>query len=193
MKEPLKRALRTGAAMLAAFLLLSACTGINVLESNVTAFANWPQAPVNATYRFERLPSQAQSPLQERFEGMVQAQLDKAGWRRDEAGARYAVQIGVRGMREMPLPWNSGFGLGFRGRYGYSHFSSTLEFPDYRREVSVLIRELAGNRVVFETHAWHDTSWSDSDAIWNATFAAALYGFPNTPPGPHAVGVQLPP
>ncbi len=180
-------------ALFAVVLALAGCSGVSVLESTVAAYSSWPQAPAGAAYRFERLPSQAQSPFQARFEGMVQAQLDQAGWHRDDAGARYTVQIAVRSMREVPLAWGAGWGPGFRrGPYGWSsRFGAAVDFPDYRREASVLIRDGTNNQVVFETHAWHDSSWSDSDPIWNATFAAALYGFPNPPPGTRLVGVQI--
>ena len=61
----------------------------------------------------------------------------------------------------------------------------------FRREVSVIVRELPSNRVVYETSALNDGPWYDSGAVLPAMFDAAMQGFPNPPPGPRRVDIQV--
>jgi hypothetical protein len=57
--------------------------------------------------------------------------------------------------------------------------------------VSVVVRELPANRVVFETHASNDGPILDNRVVLPAMFDAAMQGFPNPPPGPRRVDIQL--
>ena len=171
-------------------LALAACSGISVLESTVTAYASWPSPPVPAGWRCERLPSQQlQAAIQGRFEALTEPLLVRAGWRRDDAAPRYLVQVGVRSRREDVMPWRGPFGPGFRRGFGWP--GPAYESTRFDREVMLVIREVASNQVVFETHAAQDSGWGDSDAVWSAMLAAALHDFPNPPAGPRRVGVQV--
>jgi hypothetical protein len=171
-------------------LALAACSGISVVESIVTAYASWPSPPVAATWRFERLPSQQlQAAIQGRFEAMTEPLLARAGWRRDDAAPRYLVQVGARSRREDVMPWRGPWGPGFRRGFGWP--GPAFESTQYDREVMLVIREVASNQVVFETHAAQESGWGDSDAVWSAMLTAALHEFPNPPAGPRRVGVQV--
>jgi hypothetical protein len=66
-----------------------------------------------------------------------------------------------------------------------------MEPPWYQREVDIIVRELASNRVVFESHAGNDGPWLDNTAVFPAMFEAALNGFPAPPAGPRRVNIQL--
>jgi hypothetical protein len=180
-------------AALALLLALAGCSGVSIVESVVTAYANWTPAPSAASYRFERLPSQ-QGALQDQVEAMVQPQLELAGWRRDEQAPRYLVQLGVRSQREDPLAWYGPWGPGFRrGPFGWSRPGPLYDAPLYEREVMLLIRDTSNNQLVYESHAAQDSRWADSEPVWRAMFVAALHEFPNPPPGTRRVGVQVTP
>ncbi|WP_253261902.1 hypothetical protein [Ramlibacter montanisoli] len=55
----------------------------------------------------------------------------------------------------------------------------------------MIVRELASNRVVYETRAVNDGPWLDNNAVLPAMFDAAMQGFPNPPPGPRRVDIQV--
>ena len=66
-----------------------------------------------------------------------------------------------------------------------------MEQPWYQREVSVLVRDLASNRVVFESRATNEGPWLDNRSVLPAMFEAAMQGFPNPPQGPRRVDIQV--
>jgi hypothetical protein len=187
----------------AALLLVSGCAGTYLLDNQVQSFSQLSAMPAPATYRFERSLSQQVDPAQQALEALADPALYKAGFRRDDAAPRYSVQVGARTERRLspyadpywgPWGWGGGWGLGFGGR----HFGLGLGGPwpnsdTYwlHREVTVLVRELATNRVVYETHATNDGPWLDNRAVLPAMFEAALQGFPNPPQGPRRVDIQL--
>ena len=195
MKSVVRRLLLPGLA--AASLLLSGCATSYLLDNNVQSFSSLAALPGQPTYRFERLPSQ-QASAQAELEAMADAALHKSGMQRDDANARYSVQVGAR-LQPVLSPWASpwdgwgagfgmrrhGFGFGFGGRFG------NMEPPWYHREVDVIVRELGSNRVAFESHASSDGPWSDSAQVFPAMFEAALQGFPNPPVGPRQVNIQV--
>jgi hypothetical protein len=93
-----------------------------------------------------------------------------------------------------PWRWGGGWGIGYRRRglgLGFGGPWGGLESPWYHREVAVVVRELPSNRVVFESHASNDGPWLDNSTVFPAMFQAALQGFPNPPPGPRRVDVQV--
>lgn len=158
---------------------------------------------------------------QDQLEAIAQAALAKVGLQRvgDAPGspaARYSVQMGINVQRTDVAVWDDwgpGFGgfvgvssgpyllgrgrghgavvghLGF-GHYGYG-FPYPYLPPTYVRDVSLVLRELASNQVVFETRAKHESPWADSLNILPAMFDAALQGFPTPPAGTRQVGVEL--
>ena len=56
----------------------------------------------------------------------------------------------------------------------------------------VVLRELPGNQVVYETRAFNDGPNSDNAAVLSVMFQAAMQGFPNPPQGARRVDLQIP-
>ncbi len=150
---------------------------------------------MQAAYRFERLPSQ-QDAGQAQLEAFADAALHRAGFKRDDAAPRYTVQVGGR-VQPVLSPWADpwdgwGWGFGYGRRPSRFGLMSRMESPWYHREVTVIVRELSTNRVVFESSARNDGPLRDNAHVFPAMFQAALQGFPNPPPGPRIVNIQLP-
>jgi hypothetical protein len=179
--------------VLMAMWLLSGCGTAYLLDNNVQTFSGLTALPSAPTYRFERLPSQ-QLPSQEQLEALADPPLHKAGFRRDDANPRYSVQVGARLQRVLSpwaSPWDSwGWGGFHHRRFGLSAWSR-MESPWYQREVTLIVRELPSNKVVFESHAANDGPWLDNTSVFPAMFEAALAGFPNPPAGPRQVNIQV--
>jgi hypothetical protein len=85
-------------------------------------------------------------------------------------------------------------GGGSRGASLGLGMSFPLSFPEpyFKRELSILMRELSTGQIVFETRAVHDGVWSDTLAVLPAMLDAALTGFPQPPPGTRRVNVEIP-
>ncbi|MGE4243830.1 DUF4136 domain-containing protein [Ramlibacter sp.] len=188
---------RAGAAVLAGFALaLTGCATGYLLDNNVQSFSHLTAVPSPATYRFERLPSQSADPVQSQLEALADPALHKAGFRRDDSQPRYSVQVTAR-VERVPSPYSDpwdrfGFGWGFSGRrWGIGGGLGRLESPWYRREVGLVVRELAGNKVVYETRAANDGPWLDNASVLPAMFDAALQGFPNAPQGLRRVDIHV--
>jgi hypothetical protein len=181
-------------ALLAAWL--SACTNGYLLDYDVQAFSSLSARPAQPTYRFERLPSQ-QAPAQAELEAMAQPALQQAGLQRDDARPHFTVQVNSDTHRLLS-PWSPNWRYGAWGGPLRPHFgiggtglSGAGEPYWYRREVTVVVRELPSNKVVFETHAVNDGPWVDDQAVFGAMFKAALQGFPTPPPGLRRVNIQV--
>lgn len=201
--------------LLTAFALvlgLSGCATSWVVDSNVQSFSQMTAVPPGATYRFERLPSQqASEAAQQQLEAMAAPALENVGLRRDDASPRYSAQIGARVTAELSPwadpwlygPWGPRYGLGLglggggygRGWYGggwYGPVFPQASNPWYAREVSIVLRELPSNRVVYETRARNDGPYNISEHVLPVMFAAALQGFPNPPAGTRRVDIEIP-
>ena len=192
--------------MLLASLLLSACSGMRIVDSDVSSFPTPAGLAITpgSSFRFERLPSQqAQAQQSGALESLAQAELERAGLRRDDAAAQYSVQLGLRMYRDPQAPWDDPRyvqGIAVPAlvpmRYGplmrHSSLSMQFDFPYYRREVAVVIRRVADAQVVFETRAQHDGRWPDDEAVLPAMFQAALQGFPNPAGGMRRVVIEIP-
>jgi hypothetical protein len=193
----------TLAAASAALLLAGCATGYR-MDNTVQSFSglqNGLAAP--PTYTFERLPSQANQPSQEQIEKLADAALFNAGLRRDDASPRYSVQVAARVQRAVSPwadpwdPWGGwggsflyggprvGWGMGFGGPF------PRMDQAWFQREVSVLVRERASGKVVYETRANNEGPWLEPGGALSAMFSAALQGFPNPPAGPRRVDIQL--
>lgn len=194
------RALAATAATVAAVLALSGCAGTFKLDNDVRSFSSLSAVPANPTYRFERLPSQ-QNDLQASVEAWADPALFRAGLKRDDAAPRYSVQVSAR-VQRMLSPWadpwdgwaGGGVGVGVSVGVGAAWMSpfGRMEQPWWRREVSVILRELATQKVVYETHAVSDGPWGDNAAVLPAMFDAALQGFPVAPTGVRKINIQVP-
>ncbi|MEY3610395.1 MAG: hypothetical protein RJB14_117 [Pseudomonadota bacterium] len=189
---------------------LTGCASMRLIDSDVISVAAVPPG-VNlqgAKYRFERLPSQVHNPEAGLAEQQAQAAMTAVGLVRDDAGASLSVMVGFSGSQFLADPWgrplgtgwtpysNIAIGSGFGGRLG-SHIGLGvgMRFPPpthYRREVSLIMRDLKSGQVVYETRASHSGPWSDSEKIFATLFQAALANFPNPPAGPRRVNIEVP-
>lgn len=206
-----------GAAAVAAVALLTGCATTRVVDNEVQTFSQLKTLPSPATYRFERLPSQQSAPaMQTRLEAAAEPALAKAGWTRDDAAARYSVQIGssVASVEYGPDPWaysrfgawGPGWGPGWgpygRRWYGNAGFYGPGPYWNWRydawdrgyaqHEVSVVIRDLSNQQVVYETRAVHEARWPSDAGFLAPMFDAALSSFPQPPAGVRRVNIEVP-
>lgn len=185
-------------------LMLSGCSGMRIIDSDVRTYTVGQGVTVPASYRFELLPSQQALPEQRAWiQDMVQAELDKVGMRRDDAAPQYSVRFDLRVHRAPRSPWDDPFLMGgfypahpVVTRNGVVYHYPTpffrMEMPWYRREVSLLMRRLSDGVLVFESNARSDGYWADDEAVLPAMFEAALRDFPNPPQGPRQVLIEIP-
>ena len=190
---------------LALAALLTGCAGMRVVDSQVLAVANVPPGVQlqGAKYRFERLPSQVSNPEAGLAEQQAEQALAAVGLVRDDAAAQLSVLVGFQGTQYLADPW----GYPYPGTYGSISigrgvpwgsgvgFGMGMRFPpptQYRREVSLILRDLKSGQVVYETRASHDGPWSDSTTIFATLFKAALAHFPTPPAGPQRVNIEIP-
>lgn len=194
-------------AAFASVVLLSGCATTWVVDNDVQTFSGLPTVPTPATYRFERLPSQQSLPAaQAALEASAQPALAKAGWVRDDQAARYSVLIGTQ--VQSPEPYGmygrTGWGASFGGGYGrrglgygfgsgsYGYWRRDLwDSPYAQRQVSVIIRDLSNQQVVYETRAVHFARWPGDPALLAPMFDAALSSFPQPPAGVRRVNVEV--
>ena len=189
--------------------LMTGCASVRLVDTDVTAFAKWTSAPPGpgTTYRFERLPSQQNfAAQQDAVEADARTALAKVGMELMPAVARYSVQVAATTqIIERGYP---GFDGGFGGIFGGPGLflgggnrglgfglSFPMRFPEpafFRRELSMLVRELVTQQVVFETRAFHDGVWRDTQAVLPAMMDAALRGFPEPPSGTRRINVEIP-
>lgn len=186
-------------AKIAAVVLVAAlagCASTYTLDNTVQSFSQLQGLPAPATYRFDRLPSQ-QDAAQAQLEAMADPALNAVGLKRDDRNPHYGVQISARTdatLSPWADPWDP-FGWGFGGwgwhrRWGFGMRYNT-EPPWYHREVNIVVRELATNKVVYESRAISDGPYFNAAKVFPAMFQAALQGFPNPPQGPRTVNVQV--
>ena len=184
-----------------ALLLLSGCASTYLLDNQVQSFSQLAALPAQPTFRFERSLSQQADPAQQALEALADAALFRAGLRRDDSAPKFSVQVSAR-TEQVLSPyaapywggWGGGWSIGLGGSHGAIGFGGPWPRADsywFRREVSVVVRELPTNRIVYETHAHNDGPVLDNRVVLPAMFDAAMQGFPNPPPGPRRVDIQL--
>lgn len=184
------------------------CATMRGVDSDVTAFYQWGAAPPGpgTTFRFERLPSQRVVGAQQDYvEGLTRTALARVGMQADPAAVRYSVQVMVNTQVVERLPYDQpgydGFGFATPGVFlGGSNSGASVGLslpmrfsePYYRRELTLLMRDLASGQVVFETHALSDGAQSETLRVLSAMLDAALSGFPQPLAGPRRINVLLP-
>lgn len=191
--------------------LLAGCAGPRLVQSDVSSYSSLDTLPQPATYRFEHLPSQQQQAAAfAPIEALAEQALARVGMTRNEANARYAVQLGVEGGTMYPRNWPYaggpmpyfGWGLGWggwSGRWGGGlglgmGWGRDLPPPLYHRRASVLIRDLANQQVVFESSALYEDVWTSDPMIYGVLFEQALRGFPQPQRGDRRESTEvLPP
>lgn len=204
----MKRAITAIFSVAVLAFFMAGCSGLRVVDSDVTAFSRWNAAPPGpgTAYRFERLPSQQVVGAQQDYvEGLARTALAKVGMDLNPAVARYSVQVVINTQIVERVPYDGvgydGFGFptpgvflggGNRGASFGLSFPMRFSEPYFKRELSILIRDLSSNQVVFETRALNDGVWSDTLAVLSGMLDAALRGFPQPPPGPRRINVEIP-
>ena len=201
----MKRALAALFLIATSLWLMTGCASVRLVDTDVTAFPKWTAAPPGpgTAYRFERLPSQQNlAAQQDAVEADARTALARVGMELNPAVARYSVQVvATTQIIERGYPGYDGIfggpglflGGGNRG-LGFG-LSFPMRFPEptyFKRELSMLMRELSTQQVVFETRAFHDGVWSDTQAVFPAMMDAALRGFPEPPPGTRRINVEIP-
>ena len=201
----MKRNLAAGIFMVFLSALLMGCAGVRLIDSDVTAFSAWTAAPPapGTPYRFERLPSQQSQPTgnvqQERIEAIARTSLARVGMNLAPDSARFSVQVilNTQVLQRFPdeslLMGGPGvfFGADNRGSSFGMSFPIRFGEPYYKRDVTLLMRELASQKVVFETRVLHDGPWGDTFAVLPAMLDSALQGFPQPPTGTRRVNAEI--
>lgn len=185
---------------------LTGCASMRLIDSDVVSVAAVPSGMSlqGAKYRFERLPSQANNPEAGLAEQQAQSAMTAVGLVRDDASANLSVMVGFSGSEYLADPWGRPIGPGWTphgsltiGSGWGSHIGLGvgMRFPPpthYRREVSLIMRDLKSGQVVYETRASHSGPWRDNVPIFTTLFQAALANFPNPPTGLRRVNIELP-
>lgn len=195
-----------GVSILVMASLLTGCASVRQIDSDVLTVVNAP-ASLNlqgAKYRFERLPSQAGNPEAGLAEQQAQAAMTAVGLVRDDANAQISVLVGFSGISYQTDPWGrpwagpwapyGSISMG-RGIYPQVGMGMSMRMPptaQYRREVSLLMRDLRTGQIVYETRASHDGPWNDASTIFATLFQAAMAQFPNPPAGMRRVNIDIP-
>ena len=187
--------------------VMAGCSTMRVVDSDVTAFYQWGATPPGpgTTYRFERLPSQRVVGAQQDYvEGLARSALAKVGMEADAAAPRYSVQVTVNTLvvERLPLdaPGYDGFGFATPGAFlggGSSGASVGLSVPMrfsepyYRRELGLLMRDLASSQVVFESRAVSEGAQGETLPVLSAMLDAALRGFPQPAAGTRRIHTEI--
>jgi hypothetical protein len=190
-------------ALLSLLAALTACAGMNAIESDVSTYSQWPADRKATSYAFERLPSQQARPQEQaQLEATARPALAQAGFveAADPKDADVTVQVGVRISRtdryyDDPFWWRGG--SPFYSRWGARPFwgpgaGLAYDSPRYDREVAVLIRDRKTNQPLYEARASNDGLTSGGDQLTGAMFIAAMKDFPHNGINPRRITVPLP-
>ena len=185
-------------ALMASVLLLGGCAMTRMIDSYVSSFIGSSGAVTNVGYRFERLPSQlGNSATQDHLEALTTQALQRVGLTRNDAQARYTVQISVRVEQtthnSARVLRQSGFYVGADGLLWESPNALFMEPPWYIHTVQLLMRDIQSGQVAYESTAVHEGPWSDTANLVAPMLEAVLRDYPNPPSGPRRVVVELPP
>jgi hypothetical protein len=186
--------------------LLSGCASMRLIDSDVVSINAAPPGMnlLSFPYRFERLPSQLNNPEAALAEQQAQAAMTTVGMVRNDAAAQLSVIVGFSGTQYPADAWGRPIGPGWTpygsfsigtGLNSHMGVGLGMRFPPpthYRREVSLIMRDLKSGLVVYETRAVHAGPWRDSEAVFATLFKAAMANFPNPPLGERRVNIELP-
>ena len=186
---------------------LYGCAGPRLIDSDVQSFVSGAVPARPASYRFERLPSQADSPQQQQLEDLAGVALAKveltpaplvSGAVAGTAAAptaQYAVQLSVQ-IEAMRSLYGDSFHGGFwghsMGQFGGMGLGLALEPTWYRHAVHIVLRDSHSGQAVYESKASFEGPWPDSAHLLPVILDAALQGYPNPPAGARKVVIELP-
>ncbi len=176
--------------------LLTGCASVREVQSTVQSYSTLGALPAPPTYRLEVLPSQREAQTHfAAIESQAQQALGRVGLQRDDSRASLIVQIGAdaryaRDYASWPYndPWGPrwGWSLGYGRGMGWGLGGSMMfDGPplEYYRAVSIVMRDIKTQRIVYETSARRQDVWTSDPAIFGILFDAALTGFPQPPQG----------
>lgn len=192
------------AIALTATALLTGCASVREVNSTVQSYSTLETLPTPPAYKLELLPSQKDEIHFAAIEAQAQQALARVGLVRDDSQARLVVQISAvaryaRDYASWPYyssPWGPrfGFGMGFGRGVGWGFGGSAMfDGPplEYYRAVSVVMRDIKTQQIVYETSAQRQDVWTSDPAIFGVLFDAALTGFPKPPSGTRTVRTIL--
>lgn len=185
---------------------LGGCASLNMVDSEVSTYSQWPAGRKPGSFTFERLPSQqARAQEQSELEALARPALLEAGFQEvtDAKTADTTVQVGARVSRADRLPfddpfwWHGGFytrfGRPYWGPYWGPGFGMAYDSPRYDREVAVLIRDRQTAQPLYEARASNDGMSQGGPQLLGAMFRAAMKDFPSIGLNPRQVSIPLSP
>ena len=195
------RGLMAAAGLALATVVLSGCATSRNIDSEVRSFAAATPIAAGATYRFDRLLSVAQSPAQDALEAATAKVLASKGLVRNDATARYTVQVRLAMERTAPDRHPFGYGgqwpdrlvLATDGTLWQRVRRPLLEPTAFRHSAHIVLRDSATGSAIFETQAVHEGPWSDTTALLEPIVEAALRDYPQASPTPKTITVVLTP
>ena len=184
------------ASLSLAALFTGCSSGPRVVDNDVQSYVGNITAPVGATFRIERLPSQkTDSKERTQLEALTTAALQRAGLKPDSAQAQLNVQVDVHVqtyVRTPPLPLRMGrIVMAPDGTLWQPISPFMLESTWTRHRVDLILRDTATGQVALETQATFDGPWTDTLRLLPAILDGALQGYPTPPAGPRKVNVPL--
>ena len=196
-----------GIAALTATALLTGCSTVREVNSTVQSFSSLQGIPVPPTYRLETLPSQQGQVHFPAVEAQAQHALARVGMIRDDSRPSLVVQISAvaryaRDYASWPYydpywgprwGWGMSYGRGWGMGFGSSMMMMDGPPLEYYRAVSIVMRDIKTQQIVYETSAQRQDVWTDDPAIFGILFDAALTGFPNPPQGQRNVRTVIQP
>ena len=176
-------------------LLLAGCALPRMIDSQVQSYVGSAPAIRDASFRFDRLPSQQNNAgNQDQIEAFAQTALEQVGMVRSDAAPRYLVQVllAVQTVRNPYYrPPRPRLVLGADGRiYEEWPIFMNMETPWFRHSVKVLLRDTGSGQVAYETTAVFDGPWADTVNLLPPMLEAALKDYPQ--PVQRRVVVELP-
>jgi len=188
-------------AVLSAGILLGGCAMPRMVDSDVQRFAGSVPATTPATYRFERLPSQAGRTSQDQIEAIAEPVLLQVGLSRSDV-ATYTVEVSLdvqnfdnpntTRRRSNPVFGGVNVGVGFGTEGTGLGFMMNLEPPWYQNTVRVLVRDVKSGQVAFESRAVHVGPWTDTANLLGPVLEAAMRGYPQPSNGLVREVIELP-
>lgn len=182
------------ALLVLATAALTGCALPRMIDSDVQSFVGNAPALTGVSYRFERLPSQANNRDQDQVEALAQEALDRVGLQRNDDAPRYLVQVNVAvDTLQNPhyRPPRPRLVVGANGVvYEEWPWTLSVETPWYRHRAQLLLRDSATGQLAYETAAVFDGPWRDTLNLLPPMLEAALKDYPL--PGKRRVVVELP-
>ncbi len=182
------------ALLVLAVAALTGCSLPRMIDSDVQSFVGNAPALNGVSYRFERLPSQANIMDQDQVEALAQEALDRIGLQRNDDAPRYLVQVNVAvDTMQNPhyRPPRPRLVVGANGAiYEEWPWTLSVEAPWYRHRAQLLLRDSGTGQLAYETAAVFDGPWRDTLNLLQPMLEAALKDYPL--PGKRRVVVELP-